>query len=204
MFSSKWWFHVVCLERVNLHLAMCLAAQSSLESNVLWRKATVLTADSQQGARNKTNRHKDKVFCHSLHCVALDSMSVDLSNVCSLNRASLLSVLCRNSFVSLSFVSLNFFCPGDSGIGQNQRHKETTRVGLEKGSCETTCWSRDLTQGRERSKDPTYPLNTFHAWTWKCETRPWTRSSVSNTSFHWVKINKYLLTNQCTVFMYWF
>jgi hypothetical protein len=90
----------------------------------------------------------------------LSSISVEacLPSLCAPSAPHLAAVLWLNSVASLSFVSLSFTCPGDSDMQDTGRQK-----GLGKGSCETTGWSRDLTQGRERSKDPNYPLETFHA-----------------------------------------
>lgn len=91
----------------------------------------------------KQNRQAYRHGALSVHCVALFSMSVDLSTASSLNNASFLSVLCLSSFVSLSFVSLNFLCPGDSGIRQDTVEK--TRKGiLAKAVVRQLVWSRDL------------------------------------------------------------
>ena len=90
-------------------------------------------------------------------------MSVDLSKDCTFNRASLFSVLCRNSLVSLSFVSLNFFCPGDSTIDQKHgtQRRDDTWEDLEKGSCETTCLVERSFQGIRWTKIQTIRLKIF-------------------------------------------
>jgi hypothetical protein len=64
MLNPMWWFHVTCLERINLRIAECFAALSNSTSSDLKSKTTVLTASSQPRARSKTDKHKDKVLSH--------------------------------------------------------------------------------------------------------------------------------------------
>ena len=118
----------------------------------------------------KQNRQAYRHGALSVHCVALFSMSVDLSTANSLNNASFLSVLCLNSFLSLSFVSLNFLCPGDSGIRQDTVEK--TREGiLAKAVVRQLVWARDREKNTLDNKIQSIRFKTFlHPWSVKCET----------------------------------